>query len=77
MTELKQVEGGVTVIGDGRSDSPGHSAKYGTYTFMDSNTGKVIDTTVVSVTEVRISKWSVVISPLIELRSNHLIYVAV
>ena len=31
----------VVLIGDGRSDSPGHPANYGTYTFMDSDTGKV------------------------------------
>lgn len=42
----------VTLIGDGRSDSPGHSAKYGTYTFMDSDTGKIVDSIVVSVTDV-------------------------
>ena len=39
----------VVLIGDGRSDSPGHSAKYGTCTFMDSNTGKVVDTAVIAV----------------------------
>ena len=42
----------ITLIGDGRSDSPGHSAKYGTYTFMTADTGKIVDTTVVTVTEV-------------------------
>ena len=44
--------GPVTLIGDGRCDSPGHSAKYGTYTFMSADSGKVVDTVVVPVTEV-------------------------
>ena len=47
--------GKVTLIGDGRCDSPGHSAKYGTYTLMDSNTGKIVDSTVIAVTEVSLS----------------------
>ena len=29
----------VVLVGDGRCDSPGHSAKYCTYTFMAANTG--------------------------------------
>ena len=43
---------GVDLIGDGRCDSPGHSAKYGTYTFMDLATDEVIDFMVVHVGEV-------------------------
>ena len=42
----------VTLLGDGRCDSPGHSAKYGTYTLMEESSGEVVDTTVVSVTDV-------------------------
>lgn len=42
----------ITLIGDGRNDSPGHSAKYGTYTMMESDSGKILDTDVVAVTEV-------------------------
>ena len=42
----------MVLIGDGRCDSPGHSAKYCTYTLMDSDSGKIVDTTVVAVTEV-------------------------
>ncbi|XP_064473783.1 uncharacterized protein LOC135388278 isoform X2 [Ornithodoros turicata] len=34
--------GDVNVLGDGRCDSPGHSAKYLTYTFMDAATSKVL-----------------------------------
>ena len=43
----------VVLVGDGRCDSPGHSAKYCTYTFMETETGNVIDTVVVPVTEVK------------------------
>jgi hypothetical protein len=31
------------LIGDGRCDSPGYSAKYGTYTLMDSISGYILD----------------------------------
>ena len=33
----------VVLTGDGRCDSPGHCAKYCTYTIMDSTTGKIVD----------------------------------
>ena len=39
--------------GDGRCDSPGHSAKYGTYSIVDTDTSKVIDFSLVQVTEVK------------------------
>ena len=42
----------VDVCGDGRCDSPGHSAKYGTYTLMDEKTNFIIEFSVVQVTEV-------------------------
>ena len=35
--------------GDGRSDSPGHSAKYGTYSMMDLNLNRVLDFKIVQV----------------------------
>jgi len=41
----------VNLNGDGRCDSPGHNAKYGTYTFMDCDTGKIVSFSVVQVTE--------------------------
>ena len=37
INELKK-EDHVDMCGDGRCDSPGHSAKYGTYTVMDEST---------------------------------------
>ena len=42
----------VNLNGDGRCDSPGHNAKYGTYTLMDDNTGKIASFSVVQVSEV-------------------------
>ena len=33
----------VTLLGDGRCDSPGYSAKYGTYTMMDKESEKIVD----------------------------------
>ena len=42
----------VDICGDGRCDSHGHSAKYGTYTMMDEDSGKVIKFNLVQVTEV-------------------------
>jgi len=38
--------------GDGRCDSPGHNAKYDTYTMIDQQTDKIVDFHVVQVTEV-------------------------
>ena len=43
----------VTLAGDGRCDSPGHSAKYSTYTMLDVETDLVVDFKVVSVCEVK------------------------
>ena len=40
------------ICGDGRCDSPGHNAKYGTYTVMAESTNKILDFSVVQVTEV-------------------------
>ena len=37
--------------GDGRCDSPGYSAKYGTYSLMDSATDLILDYSLVQVTE--------------------------
>lgn len=33
---------GVQLCGDGRSDSPGHSSKYNTYSFMDDSTKQIV-----------------------------------
>lgn len=42
----------IVLVGDGRCDSPGHCAKYCTYTLMDVQTQKVVDFKVISVSEV-------------------------
>ena len=42
----------VDVCGDGRCDSPGYSAKYGTYTLIDEESNLIIEFSIVQVTEV-------------------------
>ena len=42
----------INLNGDGCCDSPGHSVKYGTYTLMDDDSGKVMAFSVVQVSEV-------------------------
>ena len=53
LDEVKS-NGPVSLIGDGRCDSPGHNAKYCTYTIM-TDEGKVAAINVVQVTEVTLS----------------------
>ena len=45
-------KGGINLNGDGRCDSPGHSANYGTYTLMDNDSGKVVAFRLFQVSEV-------------------------
>lgn len=55
MLSLLQAEGdGVVCGGDGRADSPGHCAKYGTYTMMELRKKAVIDLQLVQVITDRI-----------------------
>ena len=49
--QLKQTKS-VDLCGDGRCDSPGHSAKYGTYTLMDEKSNLIVEFSLVQVTEV-------------------------
>lgn len=52
---LSTIQGGcVTVGGDARCDSPGYSAKYGSYTLMDLERNKILDIELVQVTIVYI-----------------------
>ena len=51
-SELKDREGGAVLAADGCCDSPGHSAKYCTDTFLDVTSQKVIDFNVISVSQV-------------------------
>ena len=53
MVELLKSRELTVLCGDGRCDSPGHSAKYCTYTFIETETGRVVDTIVVPVTDVK------------------------
>ena len=45
-------ERGLILSGDGRCDSPGHNAKYLTYSLFDQNQKKVIAVSLTQVTEV-------------------------
>ena len=47
--------------GDGRCDSPGHSAKYGTYSLMDAEQNKILDSQLVQVCSGLNQKWAHVI----------------
>ena len=50
--EMLKATRAVILDGEGRCDSPGHSAKYGTYILMDDDTGNVVAFNVVKVSEV-------------------------
>ena len=49
--KLFQASEGKTLVlgGDARKDSPGHSAKYGSYTLMDLGSNKIVDTQLIQV----------------------------
>ena len=40
---LKEKGKPLVLAGDGRADNPGHSAKYGSYTFVELTCSKVVD----------------------------------
>ncbi|CAH3028847.1 unnamed protein product [Porites evermanni] len=40
---MSALPGGVVLLGDGRSDSPGHCAKYGAFTVIEKRVNKVLD----------------------------------
>jgi len=42
LSQCKATGKALTIGGDGRADSPGHSAKYGSYGIIDLATNKVI-----------------------------------
>jgi len=42
LKKLQTIGGGISICGDGRSDSPGFSAKYTTYSFMSDETKEII-----------------------------------
>ena len=43
INELKQLPGCLVLSGDGGAVSPGHSAKYGSYSLMELRMNRVID----------------------------------
>ena len=55
IASIKSKNHHLILSGDGRADSPGHSAKYGSYTVMDMTLNKVIDFKLVQVSNVYLS----------------------
>ena len=49
LEELRKARQPSTIGGDGRADSPGHSAKFGSYTIIELNRGKILDIQLVQV----------------------------
>ena len=49
MKELKREKRALVLGGDGRADSPGHSAKFGSYTMMELKKKIVLDLQLVQV----------------------------
>ena len=47
--KAKSIGGELVLAGDGRADSPGSCAKYGTYTIMEMSLNKVLDLQLVQV----------------------------
>ena len=63
--KIKENESGLIILGDGRSDTPGHSAIHGSYTIMDSKSNKVIDQQLVQVSYISLKLTNVhMLSPL-------------
>ncbi|XP_056461296.1 uncharacterized protein LOC130401513 [Gadus chalcogrammus] len=42
-SDLRAMDGGLVLAGDCRSDSPGHCAKYGSYSLVEDRVNKVVD----------------------------------
>jgi solute carrier family 8 (sodium/calcium exchanger) len=49
INRLKALESSLTISGDGRHDSMGHSAKYGAYTIFSSTTQQIIHFSLIQV----------------------------
>ena len=47
--QIRRSEAPLVLGGDATCDSPGHSAKFGSYTLMDLNTSKIVDLQLVQV----------------------------
>ncbi|XP_078028282.1 uncharacterized protein LOC144464625 [Epinephelus lanceolatus] len=55
--QLKEMGGGLILSGDCRSVSPGHCAKYGTYSLIEDRVNNVMDLQLVQSSEVPSSNW--------------------
>ncbi|CAG2243279.1 unnamed protein product [Mytilus edulis] len=53
--DIQQQQRSVTLGGDGRADTPGHSAKFGSYTMLDLDEGVVVDIQLLQSNEVKSS----------------------
>ena len=49
LSKLNAEKKSLVLGGDGRADSPGHCAKYGTYTLMDLKSNKIVHIELVQV----------------------------
>ncbi|CAH3143473.1 unnamed protein product, partial [Porites lobata] len=54
---LSSQDNGLVLAGDGRCDSPGYSAKFGSYTLLEQQKNRVLDFQLVQSNEVRNSSW--------------------
>ena len=54
LKQLRQEKRQLVISGDGRADSPGPSAKFGSYTVMELKKGVVIDVQLVQVSDHKI-----------------------
>ena len=52
LAQCRAAETPLIIGGDGRADSPSHSAKYGSYGIIELTTNKVIDMQLVQVTAI-------------------------
>ena len=43
LLDIAREKNNIDILGDGRCDSPGYSAKYGTYTIMNGSSGEILD----------------------------------
>ena len=49
---LEKFKNTLCLLGDGRCDSPGYTAKYGTYTHLEQESGVIVDFQLIQVSEV-------------------------
>ena len=62
--QLSQKDDGLILGADGRADSPGHSAKYGSYSVLEERINKVVDIQLVQVYKIHCIYNSINLSPI-------------